>query len=398
MIVTDCLRVSSPTEMAATCCESLPTFNIPMMTTTTRTKPTAFVHPFSRSAAVGDRPIRDHGAVAVAAAAAIVVGADQPAHRRDASSSTRHASMIVDNVVSFLLPPPPSFVRRRKSTMSTVAVAAATMRRSTGDADRPVQAVTGTRRRRHDDEDGIVARFSTSTTTTSSLAPSDDGLPTTSEEIRVSSADAAVPIDVDARLVDCPFYYARMTHAEAKSRLRGAVVGTFLLRDSADPRYQYSLSVRTARGTTSIRIVSGADSGSIGVDASSSPLRVANFRLDSGAAADEADHAALGGGGGGGGSGGGRMPSFDSVLRLCRHYVEVGRRVMESGVAGGGSGACMFLEKSGRMDMPVLLTKPFVKDATPPAAAVEREWSGDGLGRVKTSGIRAFERRTHADV
>nr|XP_009861817.1 suppressor of cytokine signaling isoform X1 [Ciona intestinalis] len=54
---------------------------------------------------------------------------------------------------------------------------------------------------------------------------------------------------------ECTWYWGGMSGQEAKRKLRGSSPGTFLLRDSADPRYLYSLSLMTKSGPTSIRIV-----------------------------------------------------------------------------------------------------------------------------------------------
>ncbi|CAK8695562.1 unnamed protein product [Clavelina lepadiformis] len=54
---------------------------------------------------------------------------------------------------------------------------------------------------------------------------------------------------------ECPWYWGEMSGAEAKKQLSGTSQGTFLLRDSSDPRYLFSLSLLTKRGPTSIRIV-----------------------------------------------------------------------------------------------------------------------------------------------
>ncbi|XP_078064775.1 suppressor of cytokine signaling 3-like, partial [Mustelus asterias] len=57
-----------------------------------------------------------------------------------------------------------------------------------------------------------------------------------------------------ARLESSGFYWAALSGAEAKGRLSGQPVGTFLLRDSADPRHLFTLSVRTVEGITNLRV------------------------------------------------------------------------------------------------------------------------------------------------
>ncbi|GCB73730.1 hypothetical protein scyTo_0002811 [Scyliorhinus torazame] len=56
------------------------------------------------------------------------------------------------------------------------------------------------------------------------------------------------------RLESSGFYWAALSGSEAKERLSGQPVGTFLLRDSADPRHLFTLSVRTETGITNLRV------------------------------------------------------------------------------------------------------------------------------------------------
>jgi len=137
-------------------------------------------------------------------------------------------------------------------------------------------------------------------------------------------------------LAACGFYYGRMSMDAATERLAGRAVGAFLLRDSADRRYLFSLSVQTCRGTTSIRL----------------SYRSGLFRLDC-----SADQEHL-------------MPTFDCPLRLLTHYV----RLCSTGAGGGPRPASeprrpgdvrrhrhgyVLLESSGRRDTPVLLVRPY---------------------------------------
>lgn len=57
------------------------------------------------------------------------------------------------------------------------------------------------------------------------------------------------------RVEECPWYWGNLTGQDSKKVLTGAEPGTFLLRLSSDPKYLFSLSVKTKRGPTSIRIV-----------------------------------------------------------------------------------------------------------------------------------------------
>lgn len=69
--------------------------------------------------------------------------------------------------------------------------------------------------------------------------------------------------------------------------------GSFIVRDSADPRFLYSLSIQTERGPTSVRL----------------PYRNGKFSLD------------------GDDKLGDRVPKFDSVIGLIEHYVNGGTKI-----------------------------------------------------------------------
>lgn len=134
-------------------------------------------------------------------------------------------------------------------------------------------------------------------------------------------------------LSTCGFYYGRMSMDEATERLSRRPVGSFLLRDSSDQRYLFSLSVQTCRGTTSIRM----------------SYRSGLFRLDCSA---EQEHL---------------MPTFDCPLRLVSHYVALcsggGPRTSPRSAAAGAVSrsrhSYVLLESSGRRDTPVLLIRPY---------------------------------------
>lgn len=126
------------------------------------------------------------------------------------------------------------------------------------------------------------------------------------------------------RLSASGFYLGRVSFDEAKRLLRGCPVGTFLLRDSSDERFPFSLSVQTQRGTTSIRIIYDSPTGL--------------FRLDS-----EPEQIHL-------------MPTFDCVIRLIKFYVNVNSGALNNFV---------LLQMNGQRDMPVLLRRPY--ECTPPS-------------------------------
>jgi len=93
----------------------------------------------------------------------------------------------------------------------------------------------------------------------------------------------------------CGFYYERSTHTpEMLSRLLDkSQPGTFLVRDSQDPNYLFTIGLQTERGPTSVRLVY--------IDGL--------FRLDA------ADQRLIG-----------TLPGFSTVVNLVQHYVEQGKR------------------------------------------------------------------------
>ena len=137
------------------------------------------------------------------------------------------------------------------------------------------------------------------------------------------SWDLVIPTKVYDRLHQCGFYYGRMTTEDAEARLHGTPVGMFLLRNSSDPHFVFSLSIQTNRGTTSTRI--SFDAG--------------QFRLNH--APEHRDE----------------MPAFDCVLGLIEYYLKL------AGRTGGGATShhrCIFAETNGRKDTPVVLTDPLL--------------------------------------
>jgi len=171
----------------------------------------------------------------------------------------------------------------------------------------------------------------------------------------IPSWDVELLETVYSRLQTCGFYYGRMSIDEATERLRRTPVGTFLLRDSADERYLFSISVQTCRGTTSIRVA----------------FRSGLFRLDS-----SADQEHL-------------MPTFDCVLRLISYYVglcstgsgsSTGRKNQSTVGAPKTGNSYVLLETSGRRDTPVLLRAP-LRDRTSSLAHLCRRTIHTALNR-----------------
>merc|ERR1712018_746970 len=90
------------------------------------------------------------------------------------------------------------------------------------------------------------------------------------------------------KLEESGWYYGQMTWVQSTALLKNTPEGTFLVRDSSDPRFLYSLSVQRGpdEGPTSVRI----------------HFSQGKFRLD---AEDKIQHL---------------MPSFTSVVDLVEHY------------------------------------------------------------------------------
>ncbi|XP_034248579.1 uncharacterized protein Rv2082-like [Thrips palmi] len=110
------------------------------------------------------------------------------------------------------------------------------------------------------------------------------------------AADSAGTPEADLRLLQATtqalkasgWYYEGFSWQESAATLRSAAPGTFLVRDSSDPRFLFSLSVQTDRGPTSVRLLYIAG----------------GFRLDA------EPHLAP------------TMPLFPCVLQLIEHYAE----------------------------------------------------------------------------
>lgn len=161
--------------------------------------------------------------------------------------------------------------------------------------------------------------------------------PTTSAElIRETATDNNITIrtdempgriDVTSAENILPFYYPNLTMLEAKNLLKQSPEGTFLLRNSSEPRFAYSLSIKTKRGTTSVRILR-TDGGQL--------------RLDS----DQAQQNFI--------------PSFNSISELINYY-------LAQNMKPTGNEDCrrmhryVFLERSGRMDTPLLMQQPLIR-------------------------------------
>ena len=83
------------------------------------------------------------------------------------------------------------------------------------------------------------------------------------------------------------FYWGGISSQQAKELLNDSAVGSFLVRDSSDQRFLFTLSLKTFSGVTSVRIV----------------MEKLMFRVDAVV----------------------QTPRFDCVLRLIQYYMEISR-------------------------------------------------------------------------
>lgn len=128
--------------------------------------------------------------------------------------------------------------------------------------------------------------------------------------------DLSKTIETSFTLSQGCFYFPEVSSAEAKHMLKTNSVGTFFVRDSSDSRYLYTVSVKTIRGPTSIRIAYSRG----------------RFALDS----DEKSRH--------------QIPKFASLLDLIDYYIRISREKK--------SEQCRFLDKFGKKELPIIMTEP----------------------------------------
>uniref|UniRef100_A0A1B6JB10 Uncharacterized protein n=1 Tax=Homalodisca liturata TaxID=320908 RepID=A0A1B6JB10_9HEMI len=119
------------------------------------------------------------------------------------------------------------------------------------------------------------------------------------------------------------WYYEGLSWQESAALLMPTSPGTFLVRDSSDPRFLFSLSVQTERGPTSVRL----------------HYHEGNFRLD---AAPKLVPV---------------MPVFQCVVRLVEYYVSVTNRKSDR----SKSKEQVWIDCSGQTYSSILLTKPLLQ-------------------------------------
>lgn len=118
-------------------------------------------------------------------------------------------------------------------------------------------------------------------------------------------------------------YYEGISYSKIHELLRDTKVGTFLVRDSMDPRFIFSLSVQTERGPTSVR------------------LCYANglFRFDAQPHLQSV------------------MPQFSCVVKLVQHYVMQSRQRRND--------ALVWVDPKGKWYSSIVLHEPLRKQKSP---------------------------------
>ncbi|XP_071536204.1 uncharacterized protein [Panulirus ornatus] len=110
------------------------------------------------------------------------------------------------------------------------------------------------------------------------------------------------------------WYRERLSWREAETLLQSTSLGTFIVRDSADTRFLYSLSVQTERGPTSVRI----------------HYTGGKFRLDC-----ESHMTST-------------IPEFSHVISLVEHYIRINRKLQRH----------VWVDAEGKVYSPITIKQP----------------------------------------
>lgn len=124
-------------------------------------------------------------------------------------------------------------------------------------------------------------------------------------------------------LQTCGWYHEGITCQQSASLLEHTPVGRWLMRDSSDKRYLFAVSVRTARGSTSIRI----------------HYFLQQFRLDA------EPRLAL------------TMPLFDCPIKMLEYYVEFSKKMDKHPTQ-------VWVNHSRQLYDQIYLTKPLIKEVS----------------------------------
>ena len=130
-------------------------------------------------------------------------------------------------------------------------------------------------------------------------------------------------------LEESGWYHEKLSWSESVDLLKDTTEGTFLVRDSAEPRFLFTLSVQRSagKGPTSVRI----------------HFAHGKFWLD---AEEKIQHL---------------MPKFDTVVDLIGHYLKLS--------ASQVGKSHVWVDNSGQLDSPICLTRPLYHSRQPPSLA-----------------------------
>ena len=129
--------------------------------------------------------------------------------------------------------------------------------------------------------------------------------------------DARVLSATKKALLECGWYWQKLTWQDAIQLLQSCSIGTFIIRDSADRNYRFSLSVQTEKGPTSVRI----------------DYNRGKFRLD----CENSMKSTL--------------PEFSNVINLVEHYVKVSKK----------GGRHVWVDSHGKVYSPIIIRRPLTK-------------------------------------
>ena len=167
------------------------------------------------------------------------------------------------------------------------------------------------------------------------------------------------------RLHKCGFYYGKLSMPEAKRKLQKCPKGTFLLRESSDSKFLFSLSVHTTRGTTSIRVVynkcrfsleCATERARSRMPSAPCVLQLIEMYLHQ-PNQPQQDHQHMA-------SAGSSDSSSDAITDVKQGGSSSGNESNSGGSSGSsssGSNSCVFYESSGRCDTPVMLSRPLLQ-------------------------------------
>ncbi|XP_071960802.1 cytokine-inducible SH2-containing protein-like [Antedon mediterranea] len=152
--------------------------------------------------------------------------------------------------------------------------------------------------------------------------------------LKMTSCNRNTQLDVDSItrtnqiLEESSWYHGSITYKQARQKLKDAKNGTFLVRDSLDPNYLYSVSVKTPRGATSVRIIYHRGKFALDCEDALKPY----------------------------------APKFECVIKLLCHYISAstGKSKLHKDLKTSNNGQLVWLEPSGRKDTEAKLMRPLL--------------------------------------